>query len=941
MSATDRAPSGVDAPLSFVFAEEHELFRESVRGFVRSRFADGYHARARSSAFPEREYRALVDQGLLGLTLPERLGGQGGDQMAYAIAMEELAYADFNLADLILLPSIVALLLTEHPVAADAAAGIAAGTRHVGLGLTEPGAGSDAGHLSTRAVPDAGGWRLHGEKTSITSAHMLDTAVVFAATPAGGSTAFLVELDDTVSRQRFADPGLHPVGRGSLTFDGTFVPAENRLSEEGRGFHLIMRVFDLSRAVIGLMACGAAQRALDLTAGWVTERTAFGRTLSQFQGVSFELAEHDTKIEMTRTLAYRAIGLRMAGQPHTRQAAMVKWFGPTAAVEAIRGCAILHGHYGWSEEMIFQQLMRDVSALEIADGTPPDPEARHRARHAGPRCRRMTDAGQWLMSGSPTLTTSHWPGSELTGVREVTLGDVLREATAEAPDRVALVDGAAPASTRRRWTHAELLRESEQVAQALAQRFAPGERVAVYAPNSPEWVILQHGAAFAGLVLVPLNPAYKYLEAEVMLRMTRSAGVFHAERYRDNDIAAVVARLHAELEHLHTTVVLDELAAFARTAQARTTPLPEVVAGDISHVQFTSGTTGVPKGALMHYRGIVNNGRFVAERAAFPDAGVWVNAMPMFHSGGMATSRCGCLGKHGTFVIAPGFEPEQMLELIETERANITLVVPTMILAMLDHPSFPDRDLSSLGTVLSGATDVPASLVHRAKAELGCRFSILFGQSEVCGVATATRLTDGVADQAETVGQPLPHAEVKIADPEDGSVLALGESGEICVRGYQTMRGYLDMPEATEATLDADGWLHMGDLGAMDERGFVRITGRLKDVIVRGGMNIYSREIENVIFEHPAVAQVSVIGLPDERYGEIVAAVLMVSDTACAPTPEDLVAYCRERLSRYKAPARWFLVDAFPLTASGKVQKFMLKDWIAEGIIQPTQGTRP
>lgn len=365
-------PGGVGAAgfPSCVFSEEHELFRESVRGFVRSRFVDGYHTRARSAEFPVHEYRALADQGLLGLTLPEHLGGQGGDQMAYAIAMEELAYADFNLAELILLPSIVALMLADSDAGAQAAAGIADGSRHIGLGLTEPGAGSDAGNLATRAEPVPGGWRLYGEKTSVTSAPYLDTMVVFAVTPAGGSTAFLVALDDTVARQRFADPGLHPVGRGSITFDGTFVPAANRLSDEGRGFHRIMHLFDLSRSVIGLMACGAAQRALDLTTRYVTERTAFGRTLSQFQGVSFELAEHDTRIELTRALAYRAVGLRVAGRPHSRQAAMVKWFGPQAAVRAIHDCAILHGHYGWSEELPFQQLLRDVSSIEIADGTP-------------------------------------------------------------------------------------------------------------------------------------------------------------------------------------------------------------------------------------------------------------------------------------------------------------------------------------------------------------------------------------------------------------------------------------------------------------------------------------------------------------------------------------------------------------------------------------------
>jgi cyclohexanecarboxyl-CoA dehydrogenase len=364
----DRADTGSHA--AFTFSDEQDLFRESVRGFARSRFADSYHARAQSDEFPAEAYQQLVDQGLLGLMLPERLGGQDADAMAYAIAMEELSWADVNLAEMMLLESTVALILTGSEVAEEAAAGIAAGTRHVGLGLTEPGGGSDAAGVTTRAVPEDGGWRLFGEKTSVTAAPHLDSAVVFARTPAGGLTAFLVELDDTVSRQRFKDPGWRPTGRGSLTFEGTFVPKENQLSPEGRGFQHIMHLFDLSRPTIGLMCAGAAQRAIDMTLEYVKERRAFGKALSQFQGVSFVLAEADTQLELTRALAYRAIGLRVAGKPHTRQAAMVKWWGPTVAMDAIRQCVILHGHYGWSEELPLQQLMRDVSAMEIADGTP-------------------------------------------------------------------------------------------------------------------------------------------------------------------------------------------------------------------------------------------------------------------------------------------------------------------------------------------------------------------------------------------------------------------------------------------------------------------------------------------------------------------------------------------------------------------------------------------
>jgi acyl-CoA synthetase (AMP-forming)/AMP-acid ligase II len=535
---------------------------------------------------------------------------------------------------------------------------------------------------------------------------------------------------------------------------------------------------------------------------------------------------------------------------------------------------------------------------------------------------------------SVALTNSYWPADTSADLLEVTYGDLLRQAAAEHPNQCALVDGGAPLPSRRRWTYAELLADSERVAHALLNRFEPGERVSIYASNCVEWVLFHHGATLAGLPVVPLNPGYKAKEAEVMLGNAKVAGVFYDERYRDVDIVAVLAELHPRLKHLRELVPLAEIESFSDTGSGVSAPLPTVTPDDPLHIQFTSGTTGVPKGALLPHRGIINSAHFVAERIGFPDGGVWVNAMPMYHSGGAATSRTACLSKHGTFVLAPGFDAGQMLELIESERGNTGLVVPTMILSMLEHESFRSRDLSSMVTLLSGATDVPASLVHRTKSEMRCRVTIMFGQSEVSGVLTTTHPEDSVEDQAQTVGQPLPRAEVKIAGP-DGTILPLDTSGEICVRGYQTMLGYLDMPDATRATLDGDGWLRTGDLGAMDNRGFIRITGRLKDVIIRGGLNLYPREIEEVILEHPEVVQVSVVGIPDEKYGEIVAAVVIPRDPAAPPPPEVLTTYCKQRVARYKAPAQWFMVDRFPLTASGKVQKFVLTEWITAETIRP------
>jgi fatty-acyl-CoA synthase len=314
--------------------------------------------------------------------------------------------------------------------------------------------------------------------------------------------------------------------------------------------------------------------------------------------------------------------------------------------------------------------------------------------------------------------------------------------------------------------------------------------------------------------------------------------------------------------------------------------------------------------------------------------------MPVFHIGGSSVTQLGCLSQMGTYVLAPGFDAGSMLELFESERGMVALLVPTMIQAMLEHPDFRRRDLSSVRTILSGAATVPGSLVRRVKSELDCDFSILFGSTEVNGVVTQTRLDDSVEDQAETLGRALPHADIKIADPTSGDVVPIGERGEICVRGYQAMAGYQNMPEETSQTI-RDGWVHTGDLGVMDDRGYIRIVGRLKDMIIRGGMNISPGEIEATISELPAIAQVSVIGLPDAKWGEIVAAVVIPADPANPPSPDALNEHCRSRLADHKSPRYWYFVDELPLTPTGKVQKFELREWASEGRIQAAEWTPP
>jgi fatty-acyl-CoA synthase len=535
---------------------------------------------------------------------------------------------------------------------------------------------------------------------------------------------------------------------------------------------------------------------------------------------------------------------------------------------------------------------------------------------------------------SPNLSTSHWPADRREPLREVTVGRLLREVTGDVPDRVALVDGQPDPAARRRWTYAQLLGEAEAVAAALLARFEPGERVAMWAPNRPEWVLLQLGAGLAGLVLVTVNPAYRAQELEYVLRQSRAAGLVHDVAYRGTSMTAVVDEVRPRLPELRDVVRLDGWAGFAASGRPGT-PLPDVDPAAPVQIQYTSGTTGFAKGALLHHLGAVNAAAFSAERAGFADGDVWIDPIPLFHVGGSVLTGVGTIVRRGTHVVVPGFEPGLVLELVEAERGNLLLAVPTMLLALLDHPDRPRRDLASIRTVMSGSSTVPADLVRRTKAELSCDFSILFGQTELHGVLTQTHPTDTDDDQADTIGQPLPHVEVKVADPSTGEPAPVGRPGEICARGYQAMRGYFEMPDATAATIDADGWLHTGDLGSMDGRGYLRITGRLKDVIIRGGENIHAREIEELLARHPKVAEVAVLGVPDPHWGELVGAVVLADPEGVAPTVGELHAHCRANLAPFKTPKLWYFVDDLPLTPSGKVQKFVLKERIAAGDLAP------
>lgn len=533
------------------------------------------------------------------------------------------------------------------------------------------------------------------------------------------------------------------------------------------------------------------------------------------------------------------------------------------------------------------------------------------------------------------LTESYWPADESRPLIETTLGDALRTAAAEFPNRCALVEGVQDSARRRRWTYSELLQSAEQVAAALLENFAPGERIAVWSANVPEWVLLLYGSALAGVVLVTVNPAYKSRELEYVLTNSGASGLFTMDEYRGVDSLAAVEGVRSRLPALRQVIRISQFDRFLEAAAATDArPFPRLSPSDRCIIMFTSGTTGAQKGVEFHHRGIVNVTNFTQERGGLAVGGVFVNPMPMFHIGALGHAGVGAVMRRATHVLASEWNRELFMDLVQSERGTYSLLVPTMIESILGSERRPDYDLSTLTNIVSGAAMVEASLIERTRTELGSTICNIYGQTEMQGVISAVHRDDSREEQATTIGQPMPRVEVKIADPQSGRVLPLGAQGEICVRGYQTMIGYFNMPAETAKTLEPDGWLHSGDLGTMDERGFLKITGRIKDLIKRGGEAIYPREIENLLLEHPKVASAAVVGIPDTYWGEQVAAVIIPKSPQDRPLPAELHDFCREHLASYKTPRIWCFTDVFAATETGKLQKFKLVESIVNGTLR-------
>jgi fatty-acyl-CoA synthase len=509
-----------------------------------------------------------------------------------------------------------------------------------------------------------------------------------------------------------------------------------------------------------------------------------------------------------------------------------------------------------------------------------------------------------------------------------TIGDVLRRAATTAPDVVALVDGVADPASRTRTTYAQLLADAESLARTLAADFAPGERLAVALPTVPESLRCTYAAALAGLVLVPVNPLLRAHELAHVLGQSGAAGIVCVGDHRGHDVAGAVAEVRDQLPALRAVVDVAELEPRARRADP-SGALPEVAPDAIAQIVFTSGTTGAPKGACLSHAGMTHAARAGATRFDIREGDVYVDPLPLFHVGGQGVA-LEIAHARATYVLVRAFDPALVLDLVEQERGTLTVAVPTMLGALLADEDLRARDLASLRAISSGGALVPAALVRRVRDELGASVTIVFGQTECCGFISQTRLDDPPELVEATLGTPLDGVDVRVVDPATGDVVQTGEEGELEVRGPNVMVGYHDRPDATAEAFH-DGWLRTGDLVTLDDAGSLRITGRLKDMIVTGGVNVYAAEVEGALLADPAVVEAAVFGVPDDHWGERVVAAVRLdpapADADAEAAALDAVARrVAERLAPYKRPKQWTAVRAMPVTPYGKVQKFRLRE---------------
>ena len=522
-------------------------------------------------------------------------------------------------------------------------------------------------------------------------------------------------------------------------------------------------------------------------------------------------------------------------------------------------------------------------------------------------------------------------GDTATPLLQETIGQNLESMVARFPDRDSLVS----MHQGIRQSYRAFNESVDLLAMGLLRLgLEVGDRVGIWSPNCAEWVWLQYATAKVGVILVNINPAYRTHEVRYALAQSGCRVLVSAQKYLSSDYRAMVSEVRDELDGLEWVIFLDTPRWDALMEPARDgmeEVLAERTAGlhqdDAINIQYTSGTTGFPKGATLSHSNILNNAFFIGEACAYTDEDRVCIPVPLYHCFGMVLGALACT-THGSAIIlpGPGFDPEEVLTAVQGERCTSLYGVPTMFIAELAHPDLKSFDLSSLRTGIMAGSPCPVEVMKQVISDMNMTdVTIAYGMTETSPVSTQTMTTDDIERRVSSVGRVHPHVEIKIIDPESGKTMERGRDGELCTRGYSVMLGYWNEPERTEDSIDTEGWMHSGDLATMDSEGYVNIVGRIKDMIIRGGENIYPREIEEYLYGHPAIEDVQVIGVPDIKYGEQVMAWVKLREGAEA-TGEEIKEFCRGRIAHFKVPQYVKFVDGFPMTVTGKVRKMEMRE---------------
>ncbi|MFD5411039.1 AMP-binding protein [Streptomyces nojiriensis] len=544
---------------------------------------------------------------------------------------------------------------------------------------------------------------------------------------------------------------------------------------------------------------------------------------------------------------------------------------------------------------------------------------------------RWPSSPQRVLEVRVSVASSRASGDSGVPLLRETIGDNLDRTVRRFPGRDALVDVAAG----RRWTYAELAADVDALALGLLDLgIVRGDRVGIWAPNRAEWTLVQYATAKIGAILVTVNPAYRSHELEYVLGQSGIRLLVAAERFKTSDYAAMIEEVRPRCPGLEFTVLFDgprwqallergRAADPAALARARAALAPD----DPINIQYTSGTTGFPKGATLSHHNILNNGFFVGELCGYDERDRVCIPVPSYHCFGMVMGNLACTSHGAAMVIpAPAFDPSATLAAVEAEACTSLYGVPTMFIAELAAPGFDGYDLSSLRTGIMAGSPCPVEVMNEVIERMGMtEVSICYGMTETSPVSTQTRVDDSVERRVSTVGRVGPHLEVKVVDPQSGRTVPRGTPGELCTRGYSVMLGYWGEPEKTAEAVDPEGWMHTGDLAVMDGDGYLSITGRIKDMVIRGGENLYPREIEEFLHAHPDVMDVQVIGVPDAKYGEELMAWVRMREGAEPLTAQAVRAYCAGRLAHFKIPRYVHVVAEFPMTVTGKIRKIEMR----------------